>query len=88
MKPVKFPGQNVVFGSEQPEYNPLPALRFQDGEVITCWELTDSDLEKISSSKRIYLSQLTFNLPLQPVKLMPDLDEGVEIITSNSDGEI
>lgn len=39
MRPVKFPGHNVVFAEDQPEYQPLPAILMPglDGEVITCW---------------------------------------------------
>ena len=27
MKPVEFPGVNVVFAKDQPEYVPLPAMK-------------------------------------------------------------
>lgn len=27
MKPIEFPGVNVVFAKDQPEYMPLPAMR-------------------------------------------------------------
>ena len=39
MKPVEFKHQNVVFAKDQPEYQPLPALRLDtpEGEVISCW---------------------------------------------------
>lgn len=86
MKPVKFPGQNVVFGENQPEYQPLPALAMPDGEIITCWEITDEDIEKMTSSRRIYLSQLTFNRPLQPIKLMADLDDGITFVNDTDNG--
>ncbi len=84
MKPIEFPGHNVVMGKNQPEYLPLPALKMPDGEVITCWELTDEELEKVKESHRIYLSQLTFNRPLQPVKLMADLSDGITFITEET----
>lgn len=41
MKPKEFKGQNIVFAKDQPEYQPLPALRMPDGEVITCWGLSE-----------------------------------------------
>lgn len=81
MKPINFPGSNVVFGANQPEYLPLPALKLPDGEVITCWELTDEDVENIQKNRKFYLSQLTFNRPLQPIKPMTDLDSGITIET-------
>lgn len=80
MKPVEFKGQNVVFGEGQPEYQPLPALRMPDGEVITCWEISDDELKLIQETKRIYLKQLTFNNPIQPVMLISDLSDGIELI--------
>lgn len=73
MNPIEFKGQNVVFGEGQEEYRPLPALKTPDGTVITCWEISDEEWEEISRSRKIYLSQLTFNMPLQPVLLMSDL---------------
>lgn len=81
MKPVKFPGQNIVFGEGQPEYQPLPALKVPgpQGEVITCWELSNEEVEIIVRSKRLYLSQLTFNKPIQPVLLMTDLGDNITL---------
>jgi hypothetical protein len=82
MKPVPFPGQNIVFGETQPEYKPLPALLLpgKEGEVITCWELTDEDLEQISKTKKIYLAQFTFGHRLQPITLLADLSDNITLI--------
>lgn len=77
MKPKEFKGQNVVFGEGQPEYLPLPALRMPDGEVITCWELTDEEISDIVKNKCFYLSQLTFNGSLQPIRPMANLEDGI-----------
>lgn len=40
MKPVEFKHQNIVFAKDQPEYQPLPALRIDSptGEVVSCWK--------------------------------------------------
>lgn len=84
MKPTTFLGQNVVFAENQPEYTPLPALRLPDGQVITCWEISDEELEEISRTKKIYLSQLTFNHPLQPVQLGVGLDLGITLSDDQS----
>ena len=67
MKPIEFEGHNVVFGKDQPEYLPLPALRTDDGTVITCWELTDDEIYEIVTKKKLWLQQLTFNKSLQPL---------------------
>ena len=68
MKPVEFPGVNVVFAKDQPEYMPLPAFRNESpqGEVITCWELSFKERLRILFKGEIWLSMLTFNKPLTP----------------------
>jgi len=81
MTPIKFEGQNIVFAEDQPEYQPLPALRYpQDpcGTVITCWKLDPDELHEVMRTGKIYLSQMTFNGPLQPVLMSPDLSILVE----------
>ncbi len=69
MQPIEFEHQNTVLGKDQPEYNPLPAHRTEDREsaVTSCWELSDADLEEITRTRRIYVTQLTFRHPLQPL---------------------
>ncbi|HYG03308.1 MAG TPA: hypothetical protein VD927_12740 [Chryseosolibacter sp.] len=81
MKPVEFPGHNVVFAKDQPEYQPLPALRIPgpQGEVITCWEMTKEELAEVMLTGRIYFKQLTFNGPLQPILPMAALGDDTEI---------
>jgi hypothetical protein len=76
MTPTNFEGQNVVYAEDQPEYLPLPALQLGDehGSVITCWEMTDEELQEVIKNKKIYLSVMTFNQPLQPVSVQASLD--------------
>ena len=82
MKPVRFEEVNVVLGENQPEYVPLPALVkdytvrqgddaavIKNGEVVTCWELSDEEVADIVKNKRLYLSVLTFGKPFKPVCL-------------------
>ena len=80
MNPIEFKGQNVILGKDQPEYKNIPALRFAGGEIITCWELADEDILEIVRHKRIYVSQLTFRAPLQPLKVMTCLSDGTNPI--------
>lgn len=80
MKAIDFRGTNIVFAKDQPEYLPLPAL-VHDDKVITCWEVTDEDLERIKKDRKIYLEIWTFKKPLQPVRLYTDLSEGIDLIT-------
>lgn len=75
MQPVKFKGANVTFAENQPEYKPLPAFIDEQGNVVTCWELSNEDFEKLVETKRIYLSIKTFNNPLQPIFMTADVNE-------------
>lgn len=86
MKPVEFEGQNVVYAKDQPEYNPLPAHRDSDGTVTTCWELTPEELEEVYKTGKIWLSQMTFNRPLQPVNMFINVEflDLQEIIKNDS----
>lgn len=59
----------VTFAKDQPQYFPLPASIDSDGVVQTEWELTEEELEQLLQGGRIRLTILTFNGPLQPVKL-------------------
>lgn len=66
MKPIEFKEQNVVYAKDQKEYHPLPALKFEDGEVLTCWKLSWKELFRVVFTRRIWVAQLSFNKPLQP----------------------
>lgn len=70
MKPTDFPQSNTVYGKDQPEYLPLPAHRTEDGYVVSCWELTEEEVEQISQTRKLWVGQLTFNHPLQPQALI------------------
>jgi hypothetical protein len=43
------------------------------GLIITKWQLSPEELERIKETGTIHLSMLTFNQPLQPVLLTVDL---------------
>lgn len=78
MKPVKFNGCNVVYAADQPEYQPLPAMKIPEdpqGLIVTKWELSPEELEEINKTGSIHLSVLTFNNPLQPVLLTVGMPE-------------
>lgn len=79
MEPIKLPGSNRVYGENQTGYKPLPALALNDtqGTVITCWKLSEEELENFKGF--VFLSQATFNQNLQPVNLAVSLQQLVEI---------
>lgn len=75
MTPKEFPEQNVIFAKDQPEYNPLPAFKDEKGNVVTCWDLSDEEIERLIQTKTIYLTVKTFNNPLQPVFITTEFEE-------------
>lgn len=75
MTPKNFPQANVIYGEGQEEYQPLPAHKTKEGDVIVCWELTDEEIEKIKETKCLYLSIMTFGRFLQPVHMTVNKDE-------------
>ncbi len=70
MKIIKFKECNVTYAENQPEYLPLPAHKTSDGKVTSCWGLSFFERLKVAVTGRIYLSVLTFNQPLQPLKML------------------
>lgn len=71
MEPIKFKHHNVIYAENQPEYLPLPAFR-NDTETISCWRLTFKERIKILLGRPLWLRQMNFNQPLQPI--MPTLE--------------
>lgn len=80
MNPVEFKGSNIVFGKDQPQYKPLPALVLEDGQVITCWELSDEEVQEIVKNRKLYINQMTFLRDLQPILPSVYLEDSANII--------
>lgn len=59
----------VVYAKDQPEYLPLPARRDDNGTIVTLWKFTWRERVMVLLAGKLYLSVMTFNQPLQPVKL-------------------
>ena len=75
MEPIKFDGANVVFGANQPEYEPIPAERVgkpETGQIIVCLALSPEDIKRVTETGKIWLSLLTFGQPLQPFSVSFD----------------
>jgi hypothetical protein len=65
MKPIEFPGCNVVLGRGQSRYQELPAR--SDGNCVSsCWKLTWKERLKILFTGKLWLAQLTFGHRFQP----------------------
>jgi hypothetical protein len=65
--------QSVVYAKDQPEYIPLPTSRDNDGTVVTCWKFDWRERLRILFGTPLYLTVLTFNHALQPLR--PSLDK-------------
>ena len=61
--------EETVFARDQPDYNALPAYRTEDGMVVSRWKLTWRERLRVALRGNIWTSVLTFNRPLQPMKL-------------------
>lgn len=57
----------IVYAKDQPEYQPLPCLRMEDGTILTRWSLDEDEKQKVLEQGYVYLSVSTFNQPLQPL---------------------
>lgn len=80
MKPVSpvIPGVELpetVYAKNQPEYNPLPCHRSEDGTVLTRWKLTWRERWRVLISGDVYLFVSTFNRPLQPLLMQTEKPE-------------
>ena len=74
MKPIEFEEQNVIYAKDQPQYQPLPALKEND-TTITCWELSEEDKKILNETGVVWLSQMNFGSPLQPVLMTVNKSE-------------
>jgi hypothetical protein len=64
-----FEQSEIVYAKDQPEYNPLPTLKDADGTVLSRWKLTWKERFLVLLFGDVYLFQMTFNRPLQPVSI-------------------
>lgn len=74
MKPVLpvIPGIELPiteYATNQDEYITLPCFRQSNGSVMTRWKLTLVERIEIFLTGNLWLQVLTFNKPLQPIKL-------------------
>jgi len=69
MDPIKFEQCNCVYAEKQAAYLPLPAHKNKDGIVTSCWQLSLKEKLQLLLSGKIFIQTLTFNTPLQPIKV-------------------
>jgi hypothetical protein len=64
-----------VYAKDQPQYLPLPARVDPEGAVVTCWKLTWRERLTLLLRGTLFLTLLTFNNPLQPIRCSVDKPE-------------
>jgi hypothetical protein len=69
----------VVYAKDQPEYIPLPTRRSPDGEVVSCWKPNWRARLAILFGANFYLTMLTFNRPLTPIRVSIEKPEYVRV---------
>jgi hypothetical protein len=75
MKPIKFPEANAVYAENQQEYVALPSHRQKGddfGIVTSCWKMDLRERIVALLTGEIWVSTMTFNMPLQPQNVMVD----------------
>ncbi len=80
MQPIKFFGYNVEFAKDQPQYFTLPGYRCPNdmrGQVVFCWQLSWRERLSVLLFGKLWHSVLTFNNPLQPMKLQTEKFDGL-----------
>jgi len=80
MEPIEFEHCNIVYAKDQPEYLPLPVHRTPDGTVTSCWQLTFIERLKLLVNGKLYISIMTFNKPLQPLRPVVEWSPDTEAI--------
>lgn len=68
MTPKDFPQANKTFGKGQEKYQPLPVL-VNGSSIISCWELSEDDIKEVLRTKCVWVQQLTFGKPFQPLSV-------------------
>lgn len=70
MTPIDFEERNNTYAKDQPEYLPLPVMKFPDGTALSCWQMSPDELEEVNrNGGKVYVQHYTQNKPLQPLML-------------------
>lgn len=68
MDAIDFKEANIKIAEEQEEYQTLPAYYNQkEGSMTFGFKLTPKELEEVNKTGTIFIKQLTFGNPLQPI---------------------
>jgi hypothetical protein len=72
----------VVYGKDQEQYNPLPAVYLDTPArpVLSRWRLTDEERAAIAAGADVVLTLLTFGHPLTPSHLQVALPDEMPLL--------
>ena len=65
-QPVDFPGSNIILGGGSENINDMRVHRNRVG-FVSCWELSDAEIEEIVRTRKIYHYQMTWGHSPFPV---------------------
>lgn len=73
------PGTKAIVYAEaqQDVYLAVPTVKTVDGKVVTRWRPSEADLRRLIEGGDVYVTLLTFNMPMQPLMVAtepPDLN--------------
>jgi hypothetical protein len=68
----------VIYAKDQPEYIPLPMWNGPAGLRLSRWKLTWKERLQILIGGSIWLQVLTFDRPLQPVRMHTNMPLGLK----------
>lgn len=69
MKPIKFKGFNITYGQNQKELEPLPAHLAENGDVVSCWQLSFKERLLVFVTGKVWEHTRTQHANLQPFRL-------------------
>lgn len=68
MRAIEFDECNLKIAEHQPEYETLPVFHnAEEGSIVYCFELDEEEIKQVRETGQIYIKQLTFNKPMQPI---------------------
>lgn len=73
----------VIYASNQHQYNPLRTLRgaTESVPVLSRWKLSEEQMLALVQGADIYIEMLTFGNPLQPIRVAVGRDVTLEYIS-------
>lgn len=86
MQPIRTPETNALYGTNQEEYLPLPAVATGDrnGTVVTCWKPSFRERLRLFFGGRIWLAHMTFGNALQPIYVTTEKGEVLQAAESDT----